>query len=35
MVGHVARMKSTAYKVLAAQPERDSLEDLSLDAITN
>ena len=35
MVGHVARMKSTAYKVSVAQPERDSLEDLSLDTIKN
>lgn len=35
MVGHVARMKSMAYKVLAAQPKRDSLEDLSLGAVTN
>ena len=34
VIGHVARMKSMAYKVLAAQLEKDSLKDLSLDAVT-
>jgi hypothetical protein len=35
VVRHVARMNSIGYKFKATQSKSDSLEDLSLDAVTN